>query len=152
MSNQQRPTAVTILVALDVALGILILLTQAIAMITRGIPFGIFMETRFAISRIVSGLVSVIIAAIDFILAYGIWGAKKWAWYSSLAFSAFGIIFAVVALFLRPRAGQVLSLFVDLIIVYILMQPRVQNYFTKALAPLASGGMASTNPSVPQAP
>jgi uncharacterized membrane protein (DUF2068 family) len=100
----------------------------------------------------VAASIAIAIAFIDFILAYGIWSGRRWAWYSSLAFSAIGIIAAVLALFLRPRTSQLFSLFIDIVIILLLMQPAVHRYFTRPSPPLPTGDMPTTMPTVTQGP
>jgi hypothetical protein len=113
-----RPFGVKLLVVLGVVLGMLLLLTGLI-MYTRPLPaFGIF-----------NGLGAIVFALVDFILAYAVWSTRKWAWVASLTFSLLGIIASVFVLFVRPRTGEFVLLIIDLVIVYSLMQPRVQRYF-----------------------
>jgi uncharacterized membrane protein (DUF2068 family) len=75
------------------------------------------------------GLVYVVFTVVDFVVAYGLWVGKRWAWVISIILSVFGIITAVFTLFLRPRAGEVLALLIDLVIIFYLIQPRVQAYY-----------------------
>jgi uncharacterized membrane protein (DUF2068 family) len=78
-----------------------------------------------------AGVVFVIFAVIDFIIAYGLFVGKKWAWILSMIFSVLGIITAVFSLFMRPRMGEFLAMIIDLVILFYLMQPRVQAYFKR---------------------
>jgi len=108
----------------------------------------IFPHVRyFAVRPSVTGIGLLGFALIDFILAYGLWSGRGWAWIVSLAFAVLGIIFSVVSLFVRPRIGEFVSLIIDLVIVYYLMQPRVQAYFRREPSlPIAeASGVQSTS-------
>jgi uncharacterized membrane protein (DUF2068 family) len=125
-------------VVLEVVLGALALLAVALTMM---------IGRSSLVSATVSPLASVLVAAIYFILAYGVWGSKKWAWYCSLAFSAVGIIISVFVLFSRPRLSEVVSLVAGLAIIYLLIQPEVQQHFAIGSARLATVKTSATEPS-----
>ena len=148
MPIHQRPGAVVIAALLDIILGVLILLTQIIAVIDRALPG---MYPPFPIAGVMSIIISIVIAAVNFILAYGVLRGHKWAWYFSLAFSAVGIAGSVFGLFARPRAGELILLVVELIIIYTLMQPDVHLYFTGS-SQLTSGSVRPAKPNLTQAP
>ena len=134
-----------ILVGLDLALGVLILLAEVAPALIRALSPGIYPQLRPLMA--IGGayvVVLVVFAVMDFILAYGVWIGKGWAWYCSLIFSALGIILAAFTLFVRPRVGQLVSLMIDLAMVYLLMQPQVQQYFAKGLPRFRTEGAAST--------
>jgi uncharacterized membrane protein (DUF2068 family) len=136
-------------VVLDVALGVLILLAEAATVMGRVLLSGMYPQIRGGVAlSVTSVLVSVVIAMVDFVLAYGIWKGKKWAWYFSLPFSGLGIALAVFALFARPRTGEFILLVIDLVILYLLMQPGVQQYFAEGSKRLPTGGMQLTKPGV----
>lgn len=124
MSSSVRPFAVKLLIVLDVVLGVLALLPLLFPQIRRFPTFGVINDVG-----------SVVFALIPFVLAYGLWSGRKLAWVFSLIFSILGIAFSVLALFVRPRTGEFVTLIMDLVIVYLLMQPGVQRYFRK-LSPL----------------
>jgi uncharacterized membrane protein (DUF2068 family) len=82
-------------------------------------------------------IVLLVLTGVEFVLAYAIWNGKGWAWIVSLAFAVLGVIFFTFSLFLRPSFGEIAALIIDLLLLYYLMQPRVQSYFGKgATAPL----------------
>jgi uncharacterized membrane protein (DUF2068 family) len=83
-----------------------------------------------------AGVVFVVFAVLDFVIAYGLWTGKKWGWVLSLVLSILGVISAVFTLFLRPRVGEFLALLIDLAIILYLMQPRVQAYFGRRPVPI----------------
>jgi hypothetical protein len=120
LSTSVRPFTVKLLVALDVVLGVLGLLPLLFPQLR---PF-----PRFVI---VNDLGSIVFTLICFILAYGLWSKRGWAWVSSLVFSILGIAIFIFTLFVRPRTGEFVSLVMDLVILYLLMQPGVQRYSGK---------------------
>ena len=142
MPPTARPFGVTLLAALQILLGILELLGgAALAIVTFVLP-DMFPHVRFFASRsMFSGLGLVAFALVDFILAYGLWKGKGWAWVGSLIFAVIGLVFSALSLFMRPRLGEGVSLILDLVILYYLMQPRVQSYFGKGKV----SGVASTS-------
>jgi hypothetical protein len=144
-----RLVGVTILAILQTLLGILTLL-GGIAMASVGfvLPEIIPHVRWFAFRSLIFGLGLVVFAFIDFILAYGLWNGKGWAWNGSLVFALIGIVFSVFSLFVNPRIGELVSLIIDLVIVYYLMQPRVHAYFGRgrisALAAPAQTQLSAT--------
>ncbi|MGA8904823.1 MAG: DUF2127 domain-containing protein [Candidatus Bathyarchaeia archaeon] len=142
MSPAARPFGVTLLAALQILLGILELLGgAALAVVTFVLP-EMFPHVRFFASRsMFSGLGLFAFALVDFILAYGLWKGKGWAWVGSLIFAVIGLVFSALSLFMSPRLGEGVSLILDLVILYYLIQPRVQSYFGKGKA----SGVASTS-------
>lgn len=86
----------------------------------------LFSRTSLPALRLnVIGIVLLIFVVIDFVLAYGLWTAGRWAWVAAIGFAALRIIIAVVSLFLRPGGGQIISLVLCLLVLYYLIQPRV---------------------------
>jgi len=88
-----------------------------------------FPHVRFFGRSLVFGLALLLLALIDFILAYGLWKGKSWAWITALAFAVLGIVLAILSLSTAPRIGEFVSLILNLLILYFLIQPRVQTYF-----------------------
>ena len=74
-------------------------------------------------------MVLFVLAAVEFVLAYGLEKGLSWAWKVSLVFAIVGIAFFIFSIFLRPGFGEIGSLITDLLVLYYLMQPRVQAYF-----------------------
>lgn len=121
---------VTLLAILQILLGILVLL-GGIALTFGGfvLPEMIPHVRWFALRPVIFGLGLIVFAMVNFSLAYGLWNGKGWAWIGSLVFALIRMSFSVISLFMNPRMGQLVSLVIDLIIVYYLMQPRVHAYF-----------------------
>lgn len=124
LTKAERPFGVTVLCLLFSVMGIL-----------DGVRF-FFPQpfSRMLVSAMrldVIGIVLLIFVVIDFALAYGLWKAERWAWVGAIGFAAFRIIIAVVSLFLRPGGGPLISLVLCLLVLYYLMQPRVQTFFRR---------------------
>jgi len=152
LSTVRRPFGVTLVTILQVLLGILVLL-GGVALTSVGfvLPEIIPHVRWFALRSLIFGLGLLVFALIDFTLAFGLWNGKGWAWIGSLAFALIGIIFSVLSLFVNPRIGELVSLIIDLVIVYYLMQPRVHAYFggaaISALAPPSQTQLSTTTQS-----
>lgn len=135
MSARERPSGVTLLVVLQVLLGVLFLLgVFALTVVGFGLQEVVPHVRFFPIRMFVVVIVLFVLAAIEFVLAYGLWNGMGWAWGASLIFAVLGIVFFVFSLFLRPGFGEIASLIIDLLVLYYLMQPRVQAYFGKGTA------------------
>jgi uncharacterized membrane protein (DUF2068 family) len=103
-------------------------------------PAVVLLSRQLALMAVVGGLVSILFGLIDLILAYGLWKGRRWAWIFALVISILEIVFSIFALFLRPRTGELIVLVMELVIVYLLMQPGVQRYCGKRSTTLTSGG------------
>jgi uncharacterized membrane protein (DUF2068 family) len=132
LSVRQRPMGIKLLTILQIVLGILFLLgALAIGVAGFGLP-EIFPHVRvFPVRLFTVAVVLFILAVIEFTLAFGVWSGKSWACTASLAFAILSVVFFVFSLFLRPGLGELASLIIDLLVLYYLMQPRVQAYFGK---------------------
>ena len=135
MSVRHRPGGVRLLAILQILLGTLFFLGAfALTVVGFGLP-EVFPHVRFFPVRLfVVAIVLFVLAAIEFVLAFGVWSGFGWAWGSSLAFAVLGVVFFVFSLFLRPGLGEIVALITDLLVLYYLMQPRVQAYFGKGAA------------------
>jgi len=130
LSTRTRPLSVSVLVSLQILVGLLTLLGGVAALFVRMLLPEAFPQLRpFHPTLFIAGVVFMIFAILDFVIAYGLWVGKKWAWVLSLMLSVFGIVTAVFSLFLRPRIGEFFALVIDLGIVFYVIQPRVQAYF-----------------------
>jgi hypothetical protein len=132
LSQAARPFGVTVVAVLQILLGILELAGGMVLTFVRFVLPAMFPHVRFFATRSVfSGLGLIVFALVDFILAYGLWEGRGWAWVGSLIFAVIGLVFSALSLFIGPRVGGVVSLVIDLVILYYLMHPGVQGYFGK---------------------
>lgn len=140
MTNQ-RPFGVTLLATLEVILGVLVLLGGLTIVIEGFILSDMLPHVRWFPTRITGvGVALLVFAMIDFALAFGLWVGKRWAWIAGLVCAALGIILGILSLFLRPGVGELIALVLDLVIIYYLMQPKVQAYYPKGLKVAAPAG------------
>lgn len=133
MPAPKRPSSITLLVILQVLLGVLFLLGVFALTVGRFRLEEVVPHVRFLPLRLSFVVILLLLlGAIEFVLAYCLWNGMSWAWGASLVLAVLGIIFYVFSLFLRPGFGEIASLIIDLLVLYYLMQPRVQAYFKKS--------------------
>jgi len=124
----QRPTSVTALAILEVSLGVLLFTGFMFAFF----PTLIATHLHF---RPVAGTILLLLATVDFILAYSVWTGKSWAWTIALIVAFIGIVFSGFMLFIRPALGGMASLIIETLILYYLLQPKVHRYFGRNQEP-----------------
>ena len=135
MSARQRPNDVVLLVLLEILLGILFVFgVFALTALGFSLPTVVPHVRIFPLRLFTVTIILLLFAGVEFVLAYGVWSGKGWAWTGSLAWTVLGIVFFIFSLFLRPSFGEIAALIIDLLLLYYLMQPRVQSYFGKAAA------------------
>src|ERR671918_2643634 len=112
MQQKQRPLGVTIIAILMIISGIALLGTGAILLVV-----GI-------------GVILVILGIASFVMAYGLWKGKGWAWTITLILSAIGIIVAIVSIILGNVAA-IINAIIHGIVIYYLYRPNVKAFFGK---------------------
>jgi hypothetical protein len=126
----QRPFGVTILAILEIISGLFELGAGALLLIAAGFIGGLSGVSGFG--GILAGIFSaiggvlIILGLLAFLIAYGLWTGQGWAWTLSLIFSIIGIILGILSL----PAG-VISLIIDILIIYYLTRPHVKAFFRK---------------------
>jgi len=147
LQHTTRPFSIKLLTVLEIILGILELLgALAVAVASFALP-EMFPRVRLLAPRsMFSGLVLFVFAFVEFILAYGVWKGKGWAWIGSLIFAVIGVVFSAFTLFMRPRLGEVIALVLNLVIMYYLMQPGVQGYFGKGKLSVTASTSSARSP------
>jgi uncharacterized membrane protein (DUF2068 family) len=121
-----------LLVVLEVLLGILSVSgVFALTVLGFSLPEVVPHVRFFPVRLFTITVVLLLLAGVEFVLAFGVWVGKGWAWTVSVALAVLGIIFFIFSLFLRPSFGEIAALIIDLLLLYYLMQPRVQIYFGK---------------------
>jgi len=121
-----------LLVVLEVLLGILFVSgVLALTVLGFSLPQVVPHVRFFPVRLFTISVVLLLLAGVEFVLAFGVWVGKGWAWAFSLALAVLGVIFFIFSLFLRPNFGEIAALIIDLLLLYYLMQPRVQTYFGK---------------------
>ena len=130
MSQRIRPTGVTILAVLEALSGLVWLLAGA-GMMMVGALMPIFGVGLPMFLGAIAGLMSVIFlifGIIAFVLAYGLFTGKGWAWLWSLVFAVIGIILALFEAMSSLGSG-ILPMIIYLVIIYYLTRPHVKAFF-----------------------
>jgi uncharacterized membrane protein (DUF2068 family) len=91
------------------------------------------------ISILVNGFVSpsstlpihIILGIAWFVLAWGLWTGKGWAWIITLILAVISAVFNVIEI-ITLNVGSVFSLIVNIIIIYYLYRPNVRAYFGRS--------------------
>ena len=117
MSQRDRSSGIIVLVVLQIVLGVLLLLGA------------IGRHERASGNFESAGTFLIILAALSFFFAFGLWIGKTWAWIGSIGLTVLGIILSVFLLFIRPRIGEGIYLIANTVMIYFLIQPRVQRHF-----------------------
>ena len=116
MQQKQRPLGVTIIAILMIISGIALLSTGAILLVV-----GI-------------GVVPIVLGIASFVMAYGLWKGKGWAWTITLIISVISIISAIVSIAFGGY-GAIINIIINAVIIYYLYRPNVKAYFGKASSP-----------------
>ena len=112
MQQKQRPLGVTIIAILMIISGIALLSTGAILLVV-----GI-------------GVVPIVLGIASFVMAYGLWKGKGWAWTITLIISVISIISAIVSIAFHGY-GAIINIIINAVIIYYLYRPNVKAYFGK---------------------
>jgi len=149
MFRPPRPIGVTVLTILqiivgiiDIMIGILLLAVYAFALAFIGMGF----STAFAFFLIPLAIVFFAFGFISFVLAYGLWMGRPWAWVATIIFSIIGLIVGVVGLIFGNLANVVPIILYGLILVY-LGTASVRAFFGRPVGPPLLG-----HPGVPMYP
>jgi len=129
MSQRIRPTGVTILTVLE-ALGGLVWLLAGAGMMMVGALMPIFGMGLPMFLGAIAGLMSLVFGIIAFVLAYGLFTGKGWAWLWSLVFAVIGVILALFEAMSSLGSG-ILPIIIYLVIIYYLTRPHVKAFFGK---------------------
>jgi hypothetical protein len=115
---RQRPIGVTIIALLAILGGIAFLASGLGTLIL--IPLiGIFIG---------SGLL--ILGLAYFLMAYGLWKGRSWAWTLTLILSGIGIIVGIGSIIVG-NIGSIFHIIINAIVIYYLYRPNVKSFFNK---------------------
>ena len=135
MEQQQkhRPLGITIIAILTI-IGGLAFLASGIAAVTVA-PFlssnGINNNSMLTpVISAVTGVGLLILGLAYFVMAYGLWKGKSWAWTITLILSAIGIISGIASI-AGGNAGAVFHIIINVAIIYYLYRPNVKSFFGK---------------------
>lgn len=112
-----RPIGITILVILQIVAGIFDFLIAALLVIVYAVAFSFFGMTVSGLGIFLIPLVVVflVMGIFSFILAFGLWTGKHWAWVSAVILSIIGLALSII--------GSILGNYLDivLIVLYVVM-------------------------------
>ena len=117
-----RPTGITILAILEILGGLALLLGGAgLALVGAVAGFGLAAGL---------GGVLFILGFGSFVVAFGLWNGRPWAWTIARALSVINIITSGISI-ASGGFGSIFGLLIALIIIYYLTRPHVRVYFGK---------------------
>ncbi|MEM3406109.1 MAG: hypothetical protein QXY18_01695 [Nitrososphaerota archaeon] len=140
MEKRERPLGVTILAILEAIGGIIYLagillinlfLGMMMGFMPEEIPEMEFFGGFLGMIALVVSIVLLILGLVSFLLAYGLWTGKGWAWTLTFIFSIIGILLGLVSL----PAG-IITILINIVILYYLTRPHVKAFFGKVPPPV----------------
>jgi uncharacterized membrane protein HdeD (DUF308 family) len=139
MSTKTRPTGVTILAVLEIIGGIFSLLAAAaffaLGALVGEAGMGMVEELpgigflAGALAALLGG-VFIIAGLVAFLLAYGFWTGRGWAWILGIIFSIVGIVLGVVSLL--GNSVSIVGILINILIIYYLTRTHVKEWFGRA--------------------
>lgn len=151
MMKPARPTGVSILAILDILGGILAVLLGGVLAARSG--SGLLNSVGFSgftglVTAIGGGVVIAGLLAI--FVGWGMWTGKGWAWIVALILAGLGVLGGLGSLAFGSTSALV-SLVIDVIIVWYLFRPHVKAYFGRALPQPVAAAPPAAAPAQPPA-
>jgi uncharacterized membrane protein (DUF2068 family) len=112
----QRPLGVTVIAILTVIGGLGFL------------GSGALIFALIPLLGIIIGGVLVIIGIAYFVMAYGLWNGRRWAWKLTLILSVIGIILGIGSIVVG-NVGSLFHTIINAVVIYYLYRPNVKDYF-----------------------
>ena len=78
------------------------------------------------------GVVLIALGVAYFVMAYGLWKGKGWAWTITVILSFIGIALGIVSIVTVQNIGAIFHLIINAVVVYYLYRPHVKAFFGKA--------------------
>jgi uncharacterized membrane protein (DUF2068 family) len=136
MEEPHRPIGITILAVLEtigalvlLALGTMVILLGAAVLVAIGLGEASLGIALSEIVVFVGGFI-LLLGVIELAIAWGLWKGQGWAWTVALIVAVLGIIGGVIAL-VSGSLYNIVTLAIQVIIVYYLYRPEVKAYFGK---------------------
>lgn len=130
-AQKVRPTGITILVILEVIFAVFLSLAGLVLVVLG--PF----VTEFMPSQVpdlvtgalisVFGVVLLLIGIAGFIVSWGLWTGRGWAWTLAFVLAVIGIVLGI----LRISQGGILDLILNGLIAWYLWRPHVKTFYHK---------------------
>jgi len=140
--QSKRPTGVTIIAILNIIGGI-IMLIGGIALVAIGAVLPEAFEEGMGpgmssgvLGALGVGMGGIILALgiISFVVAYGLWKGKGWAWTLTVVLSIISIALNAISI-ASANFGGIISIIISAVILYYLYRPHVKAYFGKGPSP-----------------
>ncbi len=133
--GMERPFGVTILAILTaingiISFGLVAFVGIIFAWIGEFVPRAL--TGLFAIIAIVVSVVAVIFGLIYLLLAWGLWSGKGWAWTITLILTILSLFGSLITV---TSGIGIVSLIIDILILYYLTRPHVKAFFGKGPPP-----------------
>ena len=132
----QRPTGVTILAILAAIGGVLGLLAGLAVVGLGGLAGGVVGGAAGAAIggfAVISGLIVLVLAVLELVLAYGFWTLQPWAWQLGVILSAVNILIQILGVlgivFSSDLGGALISIIISGVIIYYLNQAEIRRVF-----------------------
>jgi hypothetical protein len=139
MMKPPRPLGISILAILELLFGVLALIFGAILAAASGAI--VSAASSVGLGSISSGVLGTFIAVlgggvavaglIGILIGWGLWTGRGWARIVAIILTAIGVIGGLVTLILSIYTG-IVSLIIDLLILWYLFRPNVKAYFSKS--------------------
>ncbi len=113
MGYGPRPTGVTILAILSALAALVFLAATAVVFL------GVAITTNAGL--MVVAIVSLIFMIVYFLLAFGFWGGRKWAWGLGIVFAIISIVWSIASYVLYPDVSSIGGLIIDILIPLIIL-------------------------------
>jgi uncharacterized membrane protein (DUF2068 family) len=124
-TTKDRPLGVTIIAILTIIGGIGFLISGITA-----VGVAPFLPDLGILSAAI-GAVLIALGIAYFVMAYGLWKGKGWAWTITLVLSFIGIVLGIASI-VTGNIGAVFHLVINIIVVYYLYRPNVKIFFGKS--------------------
>ena len=124
-TTKDRPLGVTIIAILTIIGGIGFLISGITA-----VGVAPFLPDLGILSAAI-GAVLIALGIAYFVMAYGLWKGKGWAWTITLVLSFIGIVLGIASI-VTGNIGALFHLVINIIVVYYLYRPNVKIFFGKS--------------------
>jgi hypothetical protein len=146
-----RPVGIVVLTILQVLTGIAEIAGGLLLILAYFVVTAILGGGLLAIGVLALGIVAFVIGVFSFILAYGLWAGKGWAWVLSIAGAVIGLVFGVLSIvaaflyggFTLDILGYLVPVVLYVIILVYLSTRNVRAFFGRG------GGIAYARAAVP---
>jgi len=139
MQSAKRPTGVAIIAILNIIGGV-VMLFVGIAAVAVGSLFPSVLEQGTEMSALPAGVagalgvgiggIAIALGIFSFIVAYGLWTGKGWAWTLTVVLQIISIVMNAVSI-VSGNPGGIISIIISGIILYYVYRPHVKAYFGK---------------------